>query len=543
MRMIMRELLAIFLLLTGAQSLGQGAPTQINVALLDLSARLGYSIGVDNLAQWRWQQTTFADSALGCPTKPGSGGGTTGYSFQLTYGGIVYDYRVSADSANVILCSQTDPLSTSVHVPQAAYSNSLCPNSATDGPYMPSRINAGMDAQPLGASLEMRGHPAPDAQILRSIPAGTRIRIASGPDCVGGFVWWLALVSGQTGYIAEAGANHYLMEPKPPNPLPSRDVLSPQLIPFLREFTRLRGNFLPEHSWSSDGLTLAVPGAPGSDSLWLYDLREPALRPQILMVEGQLSSLAVRPGAAQAAFGQADGTLSLWRYSAASSAPSELLYLNAHGGAVSALAFSPDGSRLVSAGPLAYTNFAVQRDFAAIVWDLSSVAQQAVLSGHEGLIRALAFSPDGSQVASGADDGMLRFWDAISGAARASVTIGAPIVALDYSPDGRLVAVATARTAENLLLLDAKTGAQVASYPLPTPGVTALDFSPDSRLLAVGAAQGLFTIWDSLRHSQLTSGGTEAGIHDISFSPDGALLAVSIDQHALLLYGVPLGSG
>ena len=123
------------------------------------------------------------------------------------------------------------------------------------------------------------------------------------------------------------------------------------------------------------------------------------------------------------------------------------------------------------------------------------------------------------------------------------MAIDAPIVALDYSPDGRTVAVATARRAENLLLLDAQTGAQVASYPLPTPGVTALDFSPDGRLLAVGAAQGLFTIWDSQRHIQLTSGATEAGIHDISFSPDGTLLAVSIDKYALLLYGVPLGSG
>ncbi|MYE78618.1 MAG: hypothetical protein F4243_06430, partial [Chloroflexi bacterium] len=218
-------------------------------------------------------------------------------------------------------------------------------------------------------------------------------------------------------------------------------------------------------------------------------------------------------------------------------------YLDAHGGAVSALAFSPDGARLASAGPLAYTSSAVQRDFAAIVWDLATVAQQALLAGHRGLIRALAFSPDGAQVASGADDGMLRFWGASSGEARAVVAIGAPIVALDYSPDGRLVAVASARAAENLLLLDARTGAQVASYPLPTPGVTALDFSPDSRLLAVGAAQGLFTIWDSQRHSLLTSGGLDASIHDISFSPDGSLLAVSIDKHALLLYGAPLGSG
>ncbi|MCY3575065.1 MAG: hypothetical protein OXG92_15460 [Chloroflexi bacterium] len=542
MRKLLRTLLAITWLLAGAQAFAQAAPAQINAALLDLGARLGENIGIDDLAQWRWQQTTFADSALGCPTVAGAGGAVIGYSFQLTHGGSLYDYRVSADSAIVILCSQSDPLATAAQVPPSPYSNSLCP-AATGGPYMQSRINVGMDVLPLGASLDLRGQPALDAPILRSIPAGTVIRITSGPDCAGGYVWWLALVGGQTGYIAETGANRYLVEPKPPNPLPSREALSPQIIPFLREFARLRGNFLPEHSWSSDGLTLVVPGAAGSDSLWLYDLREPLLRPRIQSVGGQLVSLAARPGAAQAAFGGADGRLSLWAYSTAGSAPSELLYLDAHGGAVSALAFSPDGARLASAGPLAYTSSAVQRDFAAIVWDLATVAQQALLAGHRGLIRALAFSPDGAQVASGADDGMLRFWGASSGEARAVVAIGAPIVALDYSPDGRLVAVASARAAENLLLLDARTGAQVASYPLPTPGVTALDFSPDSRLLAVGAAQGLFTIWDSQRHSLLTSGGLDASIHDISFSPDGSLLAVSIDKHALLLYGAPLGSG
>ena len=313
----LRRLLALCVLMAAIQSLAQTVPAQINAALLDLSARLGASIGIDNLAQWRWQQTTFADSALGCPSQAGSGGALLGYSFELTYGGSVYDYRVSADSAIVILCSESDPLAAANPVPQAAYSNSLCPSTATGGPYMRSRINVGMDVQPLGASVELRGHPASDAQILRSIPAGMLIRITSGPDCVTGSVWWLALVGGQTGYIAESDGNVYLVEPRPPNPLPSRDVLSPELTPFLREFARLLGNFLPEHSWSSDGFTLAVPGAPGSDSLWLYDLRDPVPRPQIQPVEGQLSSLAVRPGAAQALFGEEDGTLSLWGYSAA----------------------------------------------------------------------------------------------------------------------------------------------------------------------------------------------------------------------------------
>ena len=407
---------------------------------------------------------------------------------------------MSADSAIVIMCSQSSPSAAPTHVPPAAYSNRLCASTATDGPYMRSRVNVGMEALPLGSSLNLRGQASPTAQILRAIPGGTPLQITDGPDCVGGFVWWLALVGGQLGYIAEAGNNAYYIEPLPPNPLPAGDPLRPETAPFLREFARLRGNFQPKHSWSSDGLTLATSGASGSDSLWLYALDEPVLTPQIMAVEGQFASLAVRPGAQQALFGDASGNLRLWSYSDAQSTPAELFYLNAHGGAVSALAFSPDGRRFVSAGRLAYTSFAVQKDFAAIVWELSNVAQQAALAGHGGLIRALAFSPDGAQIASGSDDGTVRFWNADDGSTQGAIALGAPIVALDYSPDGRIVAVAAARSTDNLLLLDADSGAQIASYRLPTAGLSALDFNPDGRLLAVASSQGVFTLWDSQRH-------------------------------------------
>ena len=74
-------------------------------------------------------------------------------------------------------------------------------------------------------------------------------------------------------------------------------------------------------------------------------------------------------------------------------------------------AFSPDGSRIVTA---AFDN-------TARLWDASTGAALATLSGHTDRVVTAAFSPDGSRIVTASADKTARLWDGKSGAALATL--------------------------------------------------------------------------------------------------------------------------
>ena len=119
------------------------------------------------------------------------------------------------------------------------------------------------------------------------------------------------------------------------------------------------------------------------------------------------------------------------RWGLAPPATALIRVLTGHTGLVAAVGWSPDGSRLVSGGD----------DGTVRVWEAGSGRLLHTLTGHTGGVRSVGWSPDGSRLVSGGDDGTVRVWEAGSGRLLHTLTgHTGGVRAVGWSPDGsRLV--------------------------------------------------------------------------------------------------------
>lgn len=152
---------------------------------------------------------------------------------------------------------------------------------------------------------------------------------------------------------------------------------------------------------------------------------------------------------------------------------------------VNAVAFSPDGTRVATGGP----------DDSAKVWDVATGDRVASLAGHRSGVGSVAFSPDGSRIVTGGLDEKARIWDARTGSLVTTLKgFGANVYEVVFSPDGSTLATASGNTAK---VWDPRTGDLISSSNGKTdwvpffgdsPDVTELTYSPDGSMLAAASS-------------------------------------------------------
>ncbi|MFI0452037.1 NACHT and WD repeat domain-containing protein [Actinomadura sp. 6N118] len=198
--------------------------------------------------------------------------------------------------------------------------------------------------------------------------------------------------------------------------------------------------------------------------------------------------------------------------------------------------FSPDGNLL-----------AVQLNDAILFWDVGARREtrpRIRVPGHTEVLSAMAVSPDGNTLATAGFDRKVRVFDIATGRPRGGplgVTSNGLVDALAFSPNG--VTLAITADDESVRLWDLARGRPVgAALTGFDSAVTTIAFSSDGAALATGAMDGSIRLWDLLTYRQvghpLTS-RVRGGVSGIAYGRDGRTVAAA-SAEAVRLWNVAL---
>jgi len=163
-----------------------------------------------------------------------------------------------------------------------------------------------------------------------------------------------------------------------------------------------------------------------------------------------------------------------------------------------------------------------------------------VLGRHAGPAYAVAYSPDGTSIASGGEDGTVRFYGA-SGEMRWTRDLSARAVeSLAFTRDGRLVAAACEDG--TVSLCDCASGEVERTVKVHEACVNAVAVSPDGDLLASASEDRTIALWDPRdMHLVRRFNPLPDVVDSLSFSRDGTRLASSIASGIATIHEVSTG--
>ncbi len=275
-------------------------------------------------------------------------------------------------------------------------------------------------------------------------------------------------------------------------------------------------------TFSPDGKTLATGNQGGG--VLLYDPARWQPVPAIFDRghRGAITSVAVSPDGRKVLSAAFDRTLRRWDLE--SPGKNQVLY-RFQPATEYHVAWSPDGK--------SFATWTVGGEPPA-VWDSATGTRRfTALQPAWGC----SFSPDGQALAALGDDGTVRWWDAKDGRELHSFGHVGSAWRVTFSPDGKLLAVASDEK-RLVKVWNVTTGVEVHSWQNDRPMWT-VAFSPDGKLLATGVVDGSIILWDPVKKAKVAvAGGHTNGVRTLRFTPEGRRLVSASDDGTVRVWGL-----
>lgn len=296
-------------------------------------------------------------------------------------------------------------------------------------------------------------------------------------------------------------------------------------------------------SWSPDGRYIASAGEDCVVQVWT-PLAE---RPLQTVYDGHsrsVMSVTWSPDGAVIASAGADGQIHVWHARTAQLmmklAPMSVAIQGPQSCVIHHVAWSPDSKRIACVAFIRLESAFHVTDSAAWIWDVTSGSVDLVYRGpsSQGIgMHGLAWAPDGGRIACEGGSELL-IWDPRSGTTLLATEIANQVRndgprSLAWSRDG--TRIATGHDSQKVRVWSAST----AISPLVTcPGrsgrVNSLTWSPDSSRIAAGTDRAIVQLWDARTGAALSTYGDHASsVTAVAWSPDSNRIASSSDDQTV----------